>query len=243
MAWCHQATSHSLSQCWPRSMPPYAINDLFPEPLLTFINYIEIYISPKFTSKFKHFDSRRTISKHHLQNFVYFVLGPHELSDKGVMMGANMSGVTTSWNALVAKIRTTQNQQHQVGNYFLLIRYLKSLATQMFVELFSAHEISQITGNSNVCWIIFCWSDIANHWQLKCLLNSLLWRTTKKAPKVHIRILLWREPCGFFLTKGHQCRKHLYVMTSWSIYIYIVNLAVADTLMSLAPGAPFTNMD
>ena len=23
MAWCHQATSHYLSQCWPRSMPPY----------------------------------------------------------------------------------------------------------------------------------------------------------------------------------------------------------------------------
>ena len=23
MAWCHQATSHYLSQCWPRSMSPY----------------------------------------------------------------------------------------------------------------------------------------------------------------------------------------------------------------------------
>ena len=23
MAWCHQATSHYLSQCWPRSLPPY----------------------------------------------------------------------------------------------------------------------------------------------------------------------------------------------------------------------------
>ena len=25
MAWCHQATSHYLSQCWPRSMSPYVI--------------------------------------------------------------------------------------------------------------------------------------------------------------------------------------------------------------------------
>ena len=25
MAWCHQATSHYLSQCWPRSMPPCGI--------------------------------------------------------------------------------------------------------------------------------------------------------------------------------------------------------------------------
>ena len=23
MAWCHQATSHYLNQCWPRSLPPY----------------------------------------------------------------------------------------------------------------------------------------------------------------------------------------------------------------------------
>ena len=26
MAWCHQATSHYLSQCWPRSMSPYGIS-------------------------------------------------------------------------------------------------------------------------------------------------------------------------------------------------------------------------
>ena len=25
MAWCRQATSHYLSQCWPRSLPPYGI--------------------------------------------------------------------------------------------------------------------------------------------------------------------------------------------------------------------------
>ena len=25
MAWCHQATSHYLRQCWPRSMSPYGV--------------------------------------------------------------------------------------------------------------------------------------------------------------------------------------------------------------------------
>ena len=25
MAWCHQATSHYLSQCWPRSLPPHGV--------------------------------------------------------------------------------------------------------------------------------------------------------------------------------------------------------------------------
>ena len=25
MAWCHQATSQYLNQCWPRSLPPYGI--------------------------------------------------------------------------------------------------------------------------------------------------------------------------------------------------------------------------
>ena len=28
MAWCHQAPSHYLSQCWPRSMSPYDHNEL-----------------------------------------------------------------------------------------------------------------------------------------------------------------------------------------------------------------------
>ena len=25
MAWCHQATGHYLSQCWPRSLPPHGV--------------------------------------------------------------------------------------------------------------------------------------------------------------------------------------------------------------------------
>ena len=28
MAWCHQATSHYLSQCWPRSLSPYGVTRL-----------------------------------------------------------------------------------------------------------------------------------------------------------------------------------------------------------------------
>ena len=28
MDWCHQATSHYLSQCWPSSMPPYGVTIL-----------------------------------------------------------------------------------------------------------------------------------------------------------------------------------------------------------------------
>ena len=28
MAWCRQATSHYLSQCWPSSMSPYGVNNL-----------------------------------------------------------------------------------------------------------------------------------------------------------------------------------------------------------------------
>ena len=40
MAWCHQAPSHYLSQCWPRCMLPYGItrpqwgNKWFPHPWL-----------------------------------------------------------------------------------------------------------------------------------------------------------------------------------------------------------------
>ena len=36
MAWCRQATSHYLSQCWPRSMSPYGI--LGPNELIILVN-------------------------------------------------------------------------------------------------------------------------------------------------------------------------------------------------------------
>ena len=45
MAWCHQATSHNLSQCWPRSMSPsgvtrpHWVNSLWPsEPLYILVD-------------------------------------------------------------------------------------------------------------------------------------------------------------------------------------------------------------
>ena len=31
MAWCRQATSHYLSQCWPRSLSPYGVTDTRPQ--------------------------------------------------------------------------------------------------------------------------------------------------------------------------------------------------------------------
>ena len=35
MAWCHQATSHYLNQCWPRSLPPYGVTKV----ITAFENY------------------------------------------------------------------------------------------------------------------------------------------------------------------------------------------------------------
>ena len=41
MAWCHQATSHYLSQCWPRSLSPYGIT----RPQWDLNNMISMYIT------------------------------------------------------------------------------------------------------------------------------------------------------------------------------------------------------
>ena len=131
-------------------------------------------------------------------------------------MGANMSGVTTSWNALVAKIRTTVEPLYKGHPKWWPFKrgglswgvnwtwFVKNGAWKLtkfcnFSETFLAfHMGSTVLKTSNIkLGIIFCSSDIWNHWQLKCLLNSMLRRTTKKAPKVHIHILSWREPGGF----------------------------------------------
>ena len=38
MAWCRQATSHYLSQCWPRSVSPYGVTR--PQWVITLLKYI-----------------------------------------------------------------------------------------------------------------------------------------------------------------------------------------------------------
>ena len=51
MAWCRQATSHYLSQCWPRSLSPYGVTrpqwvktpSLYWEGLKALVHYSELY--------------------------------------------------------------------------------------------------------------------------------------------------------------------------------------------------------
>ena len=55
MAWCPQATSHYLSQCWPRSLPPYGVTRLqwvnqqltmtWPKSVFTITLYWWIFLS------------------------------------------------------------------------------------------------------------------------------------------------------------------------------------------------------
>ena len=47
MAWCRQATSHYLNQCWPRSLPPYGVTR--PQRDNYFLKYIDLWQhSPSF---------------------------------------------------------------------------------------------------------------------------------------------------------------------------------------------------
>ena len=54
MAWCRQATSHYLSQCWPRSVSPYGVirpqwvNSLAPERCVS--NFTSVFFQMHFTN-------------------------------------------------------------------------------------------------------------------------------------------------------------------------------------------------
>ena len=51
MAWCHQATSHYLSHCWPRSVLPYGITrSQWVKAIQTYLQYV----SSTFTKYFVH---------------------------------------------------------------------------------------------------------------------------------------------------------------------------------------------
>ena len=87
MAWCHQATSHYLSQCWPRSLSPYDVtrpqwvkstwgNGLLPkatktlpEPILTHHQRCSVafmennFMNPLFCVQRLHFENYDHISQ------------------------------------------------------------------------------------------------------------------------------------------------------------------------------------
>ena len=65
MAWCHQATSHYLNQCWPRSLPPYDIA----RPQRVNNHSIDI-VFPEYYGL-----SSRTVVKSHrfLKSFLYYI--------------------------------------------------------------------------------------------------------------------------------------------------------------------------
>ena len=50
MAWCRQATSHYLNQCWPRSPTPYGPNELTHWSLRDVEDISQMYIQIDFTN-------------------------------------------------------------------------------------------------------------------------------------------------------------------------------------------------
>ena len=60
MAWCHQATSHYLNQCWPRSMSPYSWIKSIPRLQVIYelyIRYIRYFCRDKLWWKQIYFDA------------------------------------------------------------------------------------------------------------------------------------------------------------------------------------------
>ena len=83
MAWCHWATSHYLSQCWPRSMLPYGISK--PQGvkhskrkhnrIMCIFHGINLYLWLNgIWIEFKIFSFKKSIWKYHMQNVSHFIL-------------------------------------------------------------------------------------------------------------------------------------------------------------------------
>ena len=80
MAWCRQATSHYLNQCWPRSPTPYGITrpPFLPSDAIWLLVGTELepeqQWSPKFCKCFTNFKTRFYHSWYTM-HFTFFVLG------------------------------------------------------------------------------------------------------------------------------------------------------------------------
>ena len=69
MAWCRQATSHYLSQCWPRSLTPYAITR--PQWVNWFCNWTLSFMKKDFNSSLPGQNGRhlQTVFQMHLREW------------------------------------------------------------------------------------------------------------------------------------------------------------------------------
>ena len=69
MAWCRQATSHYLSQCWPRSLPPYGVTRprWVKKTLATFVK-LKFCVNSQWSSD--------TIGRHRIDRSLVRVMAP-----------------------------------------------------------------------------------------------------------------------------------------------------------------------
>ena len=86
MAWCHQATSHNLSQCWPRSMSPYGV---------TRPQWVNIFHACLFTGRF----SMTRCPPSCLRRFPSPTTSSRVVRRRGRTFSSTTAATPTTWNA------------------------------------------------------------------------------------------------------------------------------------------------
>ena len=83
MAWCRQATSHYLSQCWPRSLSPHGVTRPQWVNILTLYRYISTIVSSQFILSVSHIiytDSVLTVTNISFKHYIVAWNGLYHLN-------------------------------------------------------------------------------------------------------------------------------------------------------------------
>ena len=117
MAWCRQATSHYLSQCWPRPLSPYDVTGpQWVKKMVELVTFIMVYTINLVA------DNKENIKYQHKCPFVkIFGLPLHRIS--------NAKSVSMPWGYYVLPIKSWCNHK-QAADYYLA----KELHNRVIIE-------------------------------------------------------------------------------------------------------------
>ena len=156
MAWCHQATSHYLNQCWPRSLSPYGFTRLqWVNPCCAELNlrHIELYLHLLNSSISQYWNDtgRWNLSLWKKRNCLHYIFITMVADDQAIQ-GAKASvaaGLTLfSWNIWVSVPQLLTNLFWDCWPYFL--RALINLKTEQIKEFtYQLHIMGLCKSNIN----------------------------------------------------------------------------------------------
>ena len=211
MAWCRQATSHYLSQCWPRSLSPYGV---------TRPQWVKLQIGEYGHTIHQFTTSWKFICRAHQVQWDTHKGPVHARPVAETWWRHQMETCSTSLalcagNSPVTGEFPSQRPVMRSFDVFFDLRMNKRLSKQSWGWCFEMPSSSlwlHCNEQSKICFLVMPNKHHAllNHQQLNCLFNNfLLWIQRKHQSSVFTDLLWWESTSDQWLQWCGKCFNYL----------------------------------